>query len=194
MVVGRTLALYRKTRVLMLRMTAKQVPVVIALSMLMSGLSFAASATDSPWQYGTGVQLANVQIHLDSVRSGWESDYDPITNSQGPIYFNDCVAFTNRSAFGVAHVQIVFAAVNSAGAPERPLMPLDIRYKAKPLYPQQKGAGCRLHAYGNGVGGLRLVAWVSVVDFANGTSWHAPPMAQIIPRIVNAIGGRTSGG
>ena len=119
--------------------------------------------------------------------SGRRVCQDPSTFGEGPIYFNDCATFEDTGAVGVTHIQVMFAPVGGAGTPRQAPMPVDVRYKAHPTAPGSTLAACRDHAYANGAGGLWLAAWVSEVDFADGTSWHAPSGAPLYAAISAAI-------
>lgn len=55
-------------------------------------------------------------------------DYsDVMVSRTGQVTYQDCVAITNRSTSTVAHVQVVFSAVDVQGTPKRPNLPLDLR-------------------------------------------------------------------
>jgi hypothetical protein len=129
------------------------------------------------------------RIELISVTSDWTSDpefFDGRTQ-QGPIYFRDCLSFVDRAAVAVTHIQFMYAAVDAEGAIRRPPLALDIHYRAEPGQVRNDFSNCRDYAYGTGDRGLWLVAWVNVVDFADGTSWHAPPSDQLHATIEEAL-------
>ena len=118
---------------LALRKMIKQIQVVVVLLVVMSMSVFPTSAANTRWQDGLAIQLLNSQINVRLVRSDWANDVDPVSNGQGPIYFNDCLSITNQRLQAVTHIQIVFASVSMVGVAKRPLMPLGIYYKNEPL-------------------------------------------------------------
>ncbi|HET9097540.1 MAG TPA: hypothetical protein VFN37_12820 [Candidatus Baltobacteraceae bacterium] len=128
---------------------------------------------------GRVVQLPDSKIQLLYVRSDWTSNYDVINHRQSPISFNDCVAFVSQAGVAVTHIRFLFAAVDGEGHIRRPPLSLDVRYTIEPGSKHDERANCREHGYANGDRGLWLVAWVSRVDFADGTTWTAPALNRL---------------
>jgi hypothetical protein len=146
-----------------------------------------AWADETSQQEGRPVQQQASRIEIVSVRSPWTSDFDYGLHRQGSTYFKDCLSFVNRANVPVTHVQFVFAAVDTKGRPLHPLLPLDLRYAIKPNALQDGPSICREQGYGNGERDLWLAAWVSEVDYSDGTSWHAPDVNELIPSIEAAL-------
>jgi hypothetical protein len=140
-----------------------------------------------PWTEAIPVDVAGSRVELLSVTSNIASDFDYANNRQGPIYFNDCLAWVDRADVAVTHVQFIYTIVNTSGEVKYPPLPLDIHYKAWPGEKRDDRDNCRDHGYANGADGRWLVAWANIVDFADGTSWHAPPLDQMTPYILAAL-------
>lgn len=103
---------------------------------------------------------------------------------QGGIYFNDCLTFVNVNVLAATHLQVNFALVDENGAIKRTPMPYDTHDRAEP---GAKHVACRDHAYANGARGWWLVGWVNVIDYADGTTWHAPTGAALQSAIFEAL-------
>lgn len=152
-----------------------------------SALGAAHADTQRSWHDGIPVQVVGSPIQLLTVRADWRTDFDFASRTQGPVYFNDCVTFVNNANVAATHIQFIFAAVDTAGDVKTPLLPLDVRYVAKVGALQNAAKNCRDHAYGNGYRGFWLVAWVNEIDFADGTSWHAPQAVDLMNNIRAAL-------
>lgn len=135
---------------------------------------------------GVPVQLTGSRIEIQAVGAEDESDYDVINRRQGPIYYHDCLSFVTTGAVGITRIQFMFALVNGRGEIKWPGLPVDQRYKAAAASSGVRGV-CRKYAYGNRQYGLQLVAWSNIVEFADGTSWHAPPADRMKPYILAAL-------
>lgn len=144
---------------------------------------------DNAWETAVPVQLPGLKIELVSVTSTWATDQVFMNGriQQGPIYFNDCLTWINRADVDVTHVQFIYATVTPTGEVKHKPLPLDVRYRAHPGEKRDDHSNCRSYGYANGADGLWLVAWVNEVDFADGTSWHAPPQEKMQPYILNAL-------
>lgn len=116
-------------------------------------------------------------VELTRVYSYWSSDYEVVTHSQGPIYFNDCVEFRNQSNKPIRAFQVVFASVYPDGRAKGAPTPLDIRTTVAPGQ-SVTSLNCRDHAYANGAGGRWLVGWVNSVTYVDGTVWHTAPAVE----------------
>jgi hypothetical protein len=81
----------------------------------------------------------------------------------------------------------VFGAVDRDGTPKRPNLLLDVHETLKSGQSSSVESNCRSRGYANGDRGLWLVGWVSEVDFADGTSWHAPPENEVLAQITSAV-------
>lgn len=136
---------------------------------------------------GRVVQFADSHVDLTYVRSDWTSQYDAMTHGPGPISFNDCAAVVNRANVPIAHIQLIFAAVDEHGLAQRPALPVDIRFKTASSAVGSTNTGCRRYGYANGDQGLWLIAWVNRVDFADGTSWSAPSGEELNAAILEAL-------
>lgn len=159
----------------------------LAIIALASGHSVCALASESSWEDAIPVQFLASNIELLEVRSTWASDFDYALHMQGPIYFNDCVAFRNTGRIPTTHVQFMFAGVDQAGSLKTPTLSLDVKYSVKQNESRGLRDTCRNHPIGNGERGLWLVAWVNRVDFANGTSWMAPTGDVLVEAIRSAL-------
>jgi hypothetical protein len=144
------------------------------------------AATRSSGDNSVAVQIPGSGIELLSVFSDMQTEFNVVTNPDGNVYFNDCATIQALPGHApLEHAKLIFAAVDNQGEVKRPLLALDLTFKRRPL-PATLG-GCRDHAYENGDRGLRLVAWVNVADFADGTHWQAPPIDQMTPYILDAL-------
>ena len=157
-----------------------------AVSLLIVFSMGSALADDTRWEHGLSVQLPDSRFRVSDVTSPWASDptFFNGRTQQGPIYFNDCLTLRNEGSNDVTHVQVMFAPVDLAGNIKRTPMPFDT---SRRILPGATITICRDHAYANGARGWWLVGWVNVVDYADGTTWHAPTGAKLREAIVNAI-------
>ena len=156
-------------------------------AVLLIVLCLIAAAPYDSWMHGVPVQQSGSHIEIASVTSRARSDFDPYTRLPGPIFFDDCIALINRGVTAAVHVQVVFVGVDQFGNPRRKQLPLDVRRIMPPGAKEDGEDLCRYHVYPNADRGYRLAAWVNEVDFSDGTSWHAPPVAKLIPLIQRAL-------
>ncbi|MDB5094984.1 MAG: hypothetical protein JWO85_3085 [Candidatus Eremiobacteraeota bacterium] len=147
-----------------------------------------ALAASDPWSVGIPVQLPLSPLQADRVASKWVVEFDYARNRPTEIVYQDCIVLVNRSSSAtITRTQVVFGAVDPDGKPKRPNLPLDVRETIKPGGSLSGASGCRSRGYANGDRGLWLVGWVEEVDFADGTSWHAPPENEVLAQITSAL-------
>ena len=140
-----------------------------------------------PWSVGIAVQLPTSPLQLERVASKWILELDYARSRPQQITNSDCATFVNHSGSSVTHVQIMFSAVDGEGIPKRRSLSFDMRETVKPGQSSSDFARCLSDGYANGDRGLWLVAWVNEVDFADGTSWHAPPEKDVVAYIALAV-------
>lgn len=140
-----------------------------------------------PSSIGIPIQLPQSPLHIDQVASNLAVIVDHAKGRAEYLRFEDCVSLVNRSPSTVTHEQVVFAAVDRDGTVKGPKLPFDLRETLKPGESSPRFHRCRSDGYGNGENGLWLVAWVNKVDFADGTSWHAPPEKDVLASIASAV-------
>src|SRR5579862_5409908 len=150
-------------------------------------LVFAVGSGSGLDSHGLAVQIAASKIDILSVSSSSAFDYDPASGGVTPTYFNDCVIYESVTDSLPNHIQFTFAMVDGRGELTQSPLPVDLRSKDQSRSVDKKGSTCRRHAYQNGWRKLRLVAWVNVVDFADGTHWQAPPVDQMKSYILAAL-------
>lgn len=159
--------------------------IVATVGIVIPSSLFANGSVTRSWHDGVPVQYAESRIEILTVSDNLASDFDYAMHMQGAIYFNDCLNYINHGRVATKRIQFMFATVSNDGYLKGNPLPLDIRVSALPGILQ--GAVCRDHAYANGYGGLWLVAWVNVVEFADGTSWQAPPANQMADQIKSSL-------
>jgi hypothetical protein len=161
---------------------------------MVSSLAFflaLAFAAPDPWSVGIPIDLVSSPLEVNWVASRWGVEFDYARGRAEAIRFTDCLTVINRSAVTVRHVQVVFGAVDGDGATKRPNLPLDIDARIKPGE-AWSGYACRSDGYANGDRGLWLVGWINEVDLTDGTSWHAPPPADVRAAAVSSLRERRS--
>lgn len=149
-------------------------------------LATSAMADDTRWEHGLSVELPESRIRVSDVVTPWQSDptfFDGRVQ-QGPMYYNDCLTLRNEGSIDVTHVQVMFAPVDLAGNIKRAPMPFD---SSSRISPGSTRTVCRDHAYANGARGWWLVGWVNVVNYDDGTTWHAPPVDALHEAILESL-------
>jgi hypothetical protein len=150
-------------------------------------LSLMLALAVDPLVNGIPVQLAGSPLQIDRAASRWVVGFDYAKGRADSVTYEDCATFVNRSTSTVTHAQVIFAAADGDGNLRRRSLPFDVRYTLKPGEASPKFIRCLPNGYGNGERGLWLIAWVNEVDFADGTSWHAPPENDVLPQIVSTL-------
>jgi hypothetical protein len=170
-----------------------------ALAVALPALTLAApawaaeSSSWNTWSVGIPVQVPLSPLQVESVASKWIVEFDYARGRPSEIVPQDCVVLVNRSTeVPITYARVVFAAVDTAGVPKRPSLTLAVRGPIKPGQSSPLEYTCLSRGYVNGDRGFWLAGWVDQVDFADGTSWHAPPQKDVVPYVASAVRERSS--
>ncbi len=173
-----------------LRARRANLALAVALLLAIGGPASAARWADDNHVDGFAIQFPSSQIEITKVYADGVVE-DPSFSVALP---ETCVIYVNKGPKPAVHFQFDFAEVSSdgkIGIPE----PYDTTGKFAVGVVQNSGDyNCRLSRFGQVLDGqlrqirvfgrpevYRLVAWVNMVVYADGTTWEAQPPAYAPP-------------